>query len=198
MFNLDRISAVIFDLDDTLVNTALDFAAIKQAIGCPSSHDILSFADALPTAEKREKAHQIILQHELDDAASSVWIDGAEEFVLSVQAAKLPSAIVTRNCRRATALKLKNNNIDIDTVITREDAPPKPDPTALLRIADSWSLAPAEIAYIGDYKYDIFAAHNAEMQAWLYTKPTTPRQYAKCLQRIHKNNPLFQQENAKT
>jgi phosphoglycolate phosphatase-like HAD superfamily hydrolase len=57
--------------------------------------------------------------------------------------------------------------------LTREDAPPKPDPQGLLSIAANWAIDCGDIAYIGDYKYDIQAAHNAGMQAWLYTEKIT-------------------------
>ena len=80
--------------------------------------------------------------------------------------ADLPVAIVTRNCKQATALKISNNQIPISTVLTRECAPAKPDPTALLMIAGQWQIAPAHILYVGDYIYDQQAAENAGMQ-WL-------------------------------
>jgi HAD superfamily hydrolase (TIGR01549 family) len=118
---------------------------------------------------------------------------GAEYFVQQAQAKHLPLAIVTRNCKAATNSKIEKNNICIDLVLTREDAPPKPDPSALLEIAEQWQIPCEEVAYIGDYKYDIFAAHNANMQAWLYTKCTVSKTFKDCLRLISKNNLLFQQ-----
>jgi HAD superfamily hydrolase (TIGR01549 family) len=193
IFTTKNVEAVIFDLDDTLVKTNLDFAGIKAELGCDSSEDILSFVESISCSEQRNRAHHIILQHELEDARTSTWIDGAREFVSDIAAEGLPMAIVTRNCKAATDLKLLKNSIEIDRVITREDAPPKPNPEALLRIASEWGLPPEKIAYIGDYKYDIFAAHNADMQAWLYTNCADASSYLECLKQIYKNNPLFQQ-----
>lgn len=161
-------SGIIFDLDDTLVKTQLDFKSLKQDIGCPPSADILSFIDSLTCPIEQSKANETVLAHEIEDARSSFWIPGAEKFVQDAMALSLPLAIVTRNCREATMVKMEQNNIPISVALTREDAPPKPDPTALLHIADNWGITPPNIAYIGDYIYDIQAAHNANMQAWLF------------------------------
>jgi phosphoglycolate phosphatase-like HAD superfamily hydrolase len=173
-------------LDDTLVRTTLDFVAIKHAIGCPKSDDILTFIHNLACGERKAEANQVVLEHELQDAQTSVWLPGAEAFVALAKQHALPLAIVTRNCRQATEIKLNNNSIAIEHVITREDAPAKPDPTALLSIANSWQIEPSDIAYLGDYIYDIQAAHNAEMQAWLYKHQAGVDDYKACLSYIAK------------
>jgi phosphoglycolate phosphatase-like HAD superfamily hydrolase len=176
-----------------LVKTKLNFAAIKRDIACPADVDILTFVDSIVCENTKKQAHGIILRHELDDAQSSIWMPGAEAFVKQAKERRLPLAIVTRNCKAATELKIEKNGIDIELVVTREDAPPKPDPSALLNIANHWRLPNQELAYIGDYKYDIFAAHNADMQAWLYTNRSTSDKFEDCLDLISKNNLLFQQ-----
>ncbi len=168
------------------MRTTLDFAAIKQAIGCPSADDILSFIENLACDERKAEANQVVLEHELQDAQTSVWLPGAEAFVDLAKQHSLPLAIVTRNCRQATEIKLNNNRINVEHVITREDAPAKPDPTALLRIAETWQILPTDIAYLGDYIYDIQAAHNANMQAWLYKYQSGTEDYKTCLSYVAK------------
>ena len=66
-------------------------------------------------------------------------------------------------------MKVKQNAIAIDHVLTREDYPAKPAPDALLAIANQWQIQPAHIMYVGDYLYDIQAANNAGMIACLIT-----------------------------
>jgi phosphoglycolate phosphatase-like HAD superfamily hydrolase len=168
------------------VETSLDFAAIKRDIGCPAKDDILTFIDNLSCSKGQDEANRIVFEHELHDAQTSVWLPGARAFVEVARRHALPLAIVTRNCRQATELKLNRNNIGIDIVITREDAPAKPDPTALLSIADGWQIETSEIAYLGDYIYDIQAAHNADMQAWLYKYQAGVSDYKACLSYIAK------------
>ncbi|WP_100642481.1 HAD family hydrolase [Alteromonas facilis] len=163
MIDLTNIDGVIFDLDGTLVESSLDFAQIRADIGCPEGVDVLHFIEQLPD-EQRQHAHAVVLSHELDDARLSNWLSGAQEFVLKTLEQQLPMAIVTRNCRAATERKIQQNNIPIDCIITREDAPAKPKPDALIMIAQLWQLPAHRLIYIGDYIYDEQAAINAGMQ----------------------------------
>lgn len=172
MFSFANVKAIIFDLDDTLVKTTLNFTQLKAEIGCVEEDDILSFIANINCPTAQAKAHQTVLDHELNDAQTSVWMPGALTFVQEAKAAKLPLAIVTRNCQQATHIKIANNSIPISIVLTRDDAPAKPNPSGLLSIANRWQIPPSDIAYIGDYIYDIQAAHNAQMQAWLYKQST--------------------------
>lgn len=184
-FAFNNIKGIIFDLDDTLVKTQLDFVQLKQEINCPTNDDILTFIAGLPEP-LAQQANEIVLAHEINDAQTSVWMPGAESFVYEAMNYDIPLAIVTRNCEEATRIKLINNNIPINLVMTREDAPPKPDPTALCTIAEKWNVKNEDVAYIGDYKYDIQAAHNANMQAWLFTSNLYVNEYLNCLSLIVK------------
>jgi len=173
VFSFNKVKGIIFDLDDTLVHANLNFTEIKQAVGCHPEDDILTHIDSLSCEVVKAQAANTVLRFELADAQTSLLIPGALGFIERAREQGLPLAIVTRNCKEATQIKLKQNNIPIDTIVTREDAKPKPHPEALLKVAESWQqhgkIETSEIAYIGDYKYDIEAAHNANMQAWLYT-----------------------------
>ena len=159
--DLSGIKGVIFDLDGTLVESSLNFSQMRADIGCPQDEDILTFIDNMVCEQEKAKANYAILQHELVDAQNAKWL-----MVDKVLANNLPIAIVTRNCREATAIKIVNNCIPIEFVLTREDAPAKPDPTALLHIAQHWQLQPEDCLYVGDFIYDQLAAENAGMQ-WL-------------------------------
>ena len=165
--NLSGIKGVIFDLDGTLVESSLDFTKMRIDVGCPQDQDILTYVDAIACNETKANAHNAILQHELDDAQNAKWLPIGKAMVEKVQAHNLPMAIVTRNCRQATSIKLANNNIPIDYVLTREDAPAKPDPTALLMVANTWQLQPEDCLYVGDFIYDQQAAENAGMRWFL-------------------------------
>lgn len=165
-----KLSAVIFDLDETLLTANINFKAIRQAIGCEQGKDILAHLDSMTDDEQKRKAHDCIRQHELQDAHNAEWIPGAQSFVAKLQQANFPVAIVTRNSNEATQIKLTKNKVNIERVITREHAPPKPDPTALLQLAEEWRIKPENIAYVGDYVYDVLAANNANMHACLYLR----------------------------
>lgn len=168
--NAQKFSGVIFDLDETLLTANIDFAAIRNKIGCEKGKDILEHVNAFSDPQQKEDAHAFIREEELKDAHSAQWIPGAKAFVNQLHENGIPTAIVTRNSAEATKVKLENNQVPIDLVLTREHAPAKPDPTALLDIASRWDLTPPSIAYVGDYVYDVLAANNAKMHACLFLR----------------------------
>jgi len=170
---MQNVDAIIFDLDGTLIQSSLDFKAIRQDIKCPGNQDLLQFVANLPLHEQ-QLAHDIISIHERRDAEESVWIKGAKEFVFQLIEHQVPLAIVTRNSRMATDLKCQRNDVPIELILTREDAPAKPDPSALLSIANTWTSKPERIAYIGDYLYDVQAANRANMLSCLYVPAGSP------------------------
>ncbi|MCM2681396.1 HAD family hydrolase [Echinimonas agarilytica] len=172
--SLEGVEGVIFDLDGTLVDSSLDFQAMKAQIGCPADEDIIDYIQKLPSQEARASAHSIVAQHELDDAEQSNWMPGAQALVQQLKRQSIPMAIVTRNCRQATRIKIKRNRIPIEQIITREDAPAKPDPTSLIRISAQWKMASHNILYVGDHLYDVYAAHRAAMLACLYVPGKLP------------------------
>lgn len=169
-----QIKGVIFDLDGTLVSSSLDFSIIKAQIGCPHDQDLLTYIEHLPSAYMREEAMHIVHQHELMDAQHSQVLPGVQESLEQLHHLGIPMAIVTRNYGKAAELKLKQCAISISHLITRDDAPAKPDPTALLDIAKQWGFNAKHCIYVGDYLYDIQAAHNASMRACFYAPDDVP------------------------
>ncbi|MDI3246179.1 HAD family hydrolase [Pseudoalteromonas agarivorans] len=171
---VEAIQGVIFDLDGTLVSSELDFSLIKAQIGCPCEQDLLDYIAQLPSPYMREEAMNIVHQHELQDAQFATILPGVTEAVNALKVKNIPMAIVTRNFDKAAAIKLQNNPLPIETVLTRSDAPAKPDPSALNAIATLWNISASNLLYVGDFLYDIQAAHNANMRACLYAPNMVP------------------------
>ncbi len=163
MKTMTHIKGVIFDLDGTLVESELDFDKIKQQLNCPFDTDVLDFIEDMPSLDAQQQAHQIIIEHEALDAMNAKALPHMHALLASLQQLSLPTAIVTRNSKTATATKLSQNNIAMELVLTRECYPAKPAPDALLAIAKMWDIEPASLIYVGDYLYDIQAAKNAGM-----------------------------------
>lgn len=167
-FLLEKIKAVVFDLDNTLVSSDLDFALIRQQLGCGKELGILEFIEQLPVAQQQQATDKVIA-HELSDAYSATVLEGCHELLQNIAKSTLKTAILTRNCRAAAEIKIRNNYIDIPLVLTREDYPAKPAPDALLYLSEHWQIAPQHILYVGDYLYDVQIAKNAKANSCLVT-----------------------------
>ena len=174
MIEINKIRGFIFDLDGTLVSSKLNFRQIRQEIACPADQDLLTFIANIECQQRQAAALANVHKHELEDAHDAVILPGVLELLTSLEQKGLPTAIVTRNYRQAAQIKMRNNQIKIDTLITRDDAPAKPDPTALLQLASQWKIPTLELIYVGDYLYDIDAAINANMRSCLYVEGDLP------------------------
>ena len=172
--DLKSLAGVIFDLDGTLVDSRLDFAAIRRELGCPGETGVLEFIEQLPAA-RQAQAHAVVLRHERQGAENARCMPGARECLAHFQQRGLPTAILTRNAREIASLTLDRLRMPIDRLIAREDAPPKPAPDGLLQIAREWGLPPSRLVYVGDFRFDLEAAHRAGMVACYYDPAGTRR-----------------------
>jgi HAD superfamily hydrolase (TIGR01509 family) len=169
----NKLQGVIFDLDDTLVSSTLNFNKIKKSLNCPQNIDLLNFLDGKTQPEKG-RIEQKLIGYEIKEAAESVKLEGADNLLTLLHKLNMPIAIVTRNCRDAALIKINNNNLNIPILISREEHQAKPAPDALLFLANQWNIPPENLLYVGDYLYDIQAAINANTMSCLVTHGNTP------------------------
>ena len=163
---------VIFDLDNTLVSSSLNFDSIRKSLGCSKEIDLLDFVDALPRKQQID-VNKVLVEYEINDALNAKKLAGTDELLTLLSKLSIPCAIITRNCKEAALIKLNNNNIDIPILLTREDHKAKPAPDALLHLAVLWNTPPENLLYVGDYLYDLQAAQNANTMSCLVTYTKT-------------------------
>lgn len=164
----------IFDLDETLVHSGLDFDQMRLDLGFPEGVGILEYLSEHVPMDQQARCHKIIHEHELAGARRAEPIDGAVEYVEKVLAQDLPVAIVTRNSKEVAQMTVKACHIPIKTLMSRDCAKPKPSPEALLKIASQWKLEPTRCIYYGDFVMDLKAAKNADMYSALIANQRNP------------------------
>ncbi|BFI95850.1 MAG: HAD family hydrolase [Rhodanobacter sp.] len=164
----------VFDLDGTLTVAVHDFAAIRRALAIRDDEDILAHIAALPRHEADAK-HAWLLEHERSLAQASRAAVGAVALVRTLAARGCRLGILTRNLRELAVISLQAIGLadcfDPADVLGREDAPPKPAPDGLHRLAGHWKVEPAMLAMVGDYAYDLASARAAGALAVLVNLP---------------------------
>ena len=164
-----NLKGLIFDLDGTLADTALDFDAMRRELGIHNGMPLLEHLATLTCPDAIARFHQVVEAHELRGAETATWIGDAETVLHQLHARQTPMAIVTRNMRSASRRTVERLGIPIQRVLTREDVQQvKPHPEALLTLAEEWRLPPAQLAYVGDFTFDLQCARAAGMHAILW------------------------------
>ena len=164
-----RLRAIVFDLDNTLVSSNMDFHWLRTQIGCPQHLDVLNYTSKIACPVTKATAQQKILNHELEDAQMSHLMPGCKMLLAYIENQSLHTAIITRNCLQAAQTKVTHHQLGISRIISREHYPPKPSPDALIALATEWQISPSELLYVGDHLYDLEAARNAQMPSCLVT-----------------------------
>ena len=167
----------VFDMDGTLTVAVHDFAAIREALGIPPEHDILTHLAALP-ADVVAAKHAWLLEHERDLAVASRPAVGAVELVRELAGRGYRLGILTRNARELAHITLKAIGIAdcfaAEDVLGRDEAPPKPHPGGLLKLAEAWQVAPSAMAMVGDYRFDLDCGRAAGTHTVLVNLPDNP------------------------
>lgn len=158
----------IFDLDGTLVDSRLDFAAMRRDLAFDPGAPILEAIAQIGDATERRRLEAIVHAHECAGADRATPYPGAHELLAALAARGIPVAIFTRNSREITLRTLARAGLDVPLVVSREDAPPKPDPAGLFLILKRWGLAPHEALFIGDYLFDLEAGRRAGVPTVLF------------------------------
>ncbi len=168
MIDATTIRALVFDLDGTLVDSRLDFPAMRAETGCPEGVGLLEFCAGESDPARRQRIEDIIHRHEVAGAEGASWMPGAKRLLEQLRLRQWPLAVFTRNSRESALRTIEKLQIPIEQLIAREDAPPKPDPGGLRVLIERWGLPANSVLMIGDFRYDIEAGANAGTRTCLY------------------------------
>lgn len=171
--------AIIFDFDNTLIDSRIDFAGLRATL-----IDLWAARAALPAAREalmRYALRDLVAQatvvapdlapalwetierYEAEGLAGATVMPYAHEVLAGLTARGFRLALLTNNARPATRRRLQMMALEplLDLVVTRDDVPAlKPDPSGVRLILQR--LAPLRDAYlVGDSWIDGLAAGGA-------------------------------------
>ena len=161
----------IFDLDNTLADSAIDFNAMRQELGLPLGKGMLEEIDTRPAAEAAMLRRRLAAL-ERDYALRAKPLPGVHELLTSLVERGFRLGILTRN-NHANALQTLAvcdlaEFFDPVHVLGRDEAAPKPDPDGILKLLAAWDAAPATAVMVGDFRYDLEAGRRAEVTTIYY------------------------------
>src|SRR5471032_3543720 len=167
----------VFDMDGTLTVPVHDFPAIKLALEIPLEDDILGHLAALPANVSKAK-HAWLLEHERNLALGSKPAVGAVELVRELAGRGYRLGILTRNARELAHVTLEAIGLAdcfaVEDVLGRDEAPPKPHPGGLLKLAEAWNVPASEMVMVGDYRFDLDCGRAAGTRTVLVNLPENP------------------------
>jgi HAD superfamily hydrolase (TIGR01509 family) len=119
--------------------------------------------------EKRESLFSDLEELETRGAAQATLVQGIAEILEWVDAAGVPWAVVSRNCRKSILTAAEAIGVRLPEVTrSRDDGNcVKPDPRALRETCSLLGASPSQTLLVGDYIYDMIGARRAGMRGVL-------------------------------
>lgn len=174
--HVERPAPVIFDLDDTLIESFQTYAWLHRRVASELGWPVPSRDALIPYARTWEETLAALWPGgDLDlfmrryDALAEDHpypaVDGVHAALAELHRREVPLYIVTKRTRRRLAVRLAQARIDpalFDGVFALEDQPAaKPDPACFTPVWDTLGARPRGAVYVGDRFEDRAAAEAA-------------------------------------
>jgi len=165
--------ALLLDMDGTLTAPLLDFPAIKREMGI-GQKPILEALAGLDAAA-RAAALAVLHRHEQHAAENSTLNAGCHDLLNWLARRQMGTALITRNSRLSAQTVCRRHDLRIGVIISREDAPFKPQPDALQLACRRLGVDHAQAWMVGDGQYDVEAGLAAGMKTvWISHRREKP------------------------
>jgi len=194
---INKYSAVLFDLDGTLLDTALDLHAATNFVLAAHDFEPISIEQAKAITSDGATAllkagfgqsfddydPEVLRQALLDYYHHNISVftrpfDGIIELISFLDTANIPWGIITNKPADLTQqLLMQQSDLDSCSIVLGADSLPekKPHPMPLLHAAKVLNVDPSQCLYVGDHDRDIEAGRRAKMTtvsvAWGYFGP---------------------------
>jgi phosphoglycolate phosphatase len=181
----------IFDLDDTLIQSHINFRQIRLTIAelftPPLSEEFITKTAILELLEilkqkhpeKYEEGYKRMTALEYESCENATVMLGATEVSSTLKQNGITPAIYTNNSRRTVNMYLKKPEFSFlqeFTIFTRDDIThPKPHPEGLNAIMELKKIPNEQTIYIGDSYIDAIAANKANIRfIWFNSREIDP------------------------
>lgn len=180
-----RIKAVIFDLDDTLIHSGINYSEVKSSIidflvKCGVDKGLLD--ENMPNFEIIGRAVRDLRRKNFPEPSIRRIVNGAIamlndaelksldrarpmeealEALMGLRGLGLRIGIVTNSCAAYTrkVIEMFSLGEHVDAVVTRDEvSSPKPNPAPLLRILEVLGVDASEALFVGDHLIDALCA----------------------------------------
>jgi len=173
------ITAAVLDVDGTVATCPYDFDAMRAVVArIAARHDIDTaslgvrgvieqialVADRLGEGGQtfREEADAAVRAIEVSAARGASLLPGAPEALAALQHSGLALALITRNCRQAAEIVLRDCEGCYAVLLTRDDVPlAKPHPDHVFRAIAALGRVADQTVVVGDHDYDMQAGRAA-------------------------------------
>jgi HAD superfamily hydrolase (TIGR01662 family) len=105
----------------------------------------------------------------MEAAENAEVMEGAQELLSHCQSKGIKVVVVTRNSEKASKRTLEKLGLVVDMVISREHSAPKPSPEPLNMVLGHFNVEPYQMAFVGDYLFDMQAGRAAGVKTILIT-----------------------------
>ena len=187
MSETTSIRGIIYDMDGTLTRPYIDWPRLRSEMEIPEGMQILEYLNTL-TQEERERKEEILLAYEQEAALNSELNPGVKETMQEIRSRGILQAVATNNSLQSVDTVFSMHGIEVDILVTREDGQPKPAGDLLLKAAELMGFRAADTVYVGDSRYDIQAAEDADIRFILLASTPNHPEYPET---IHSFNELL-------